>query len=90
MRDPSGVPMLHRMVTDWSTAGAESYRHAMPPPDAIQAGARQIEVVIRVTPIGWTVWVTDLRRIAAMGVETGDEGRRLADAAAVRLGWILP
>lgn len=84
------VPPIHHVTTEWITNDLGSYRFTTPLPDALRAGARQLEAVIQAGRIGWSVWDLERTQIVTMGDEQGDEARRLADKAAGLLGWILP
>lgn len=88
------------VASPWASSGAESDRVALRRCVIADGGAVRSDYaaarVCSVTPIGWTVSALTegvLGRqdkvIVASGPETGDEGRRLADAAAAAAGWRL-
>ena len=88
------------VASPWVSNGMESDRLALRRCVSSESGVVSSDYaaspVCRVTPLGWSVSVlTDGflgrqdKAIVASGPETGDEGRRLADAAAVAAGWRL-
>ena len=88
------------VASPWASSGAESDRVALRRCVIADGGAVRSDYaaarVCSVTPIGWTVSALTEgvlgrqdKAIVASGPETGDEGRRLADAAAVAAGWRL-